>query len=286
MSDSPPSGATEAYKRGPAHVARMHALSVVGPDETVRTVVDRLAERLGEDGRVATIRRTDADPRNGPADARFEFAEDGWRASGRARSPKQLLDDIAPDHDYAFLAGFPEARVPALVAGDTDVDPAGEPLLEVDDAAGVDPAEVRTRLDATEPYETLESLVARAKRSDEAPYSGAIATFTGRVRAKDGADDDPTEYLEFEKYEGVAEERMDAIGAELEEREGVFEVLMHHRTGVIEYGEDIVFVVVLAGHREEAFRTVQDGINRLKDEVPIFKKEVTTDGQFWVHERD
>ena len=78
---------------------------------------------------------------------------------------------------------------------------------------------------------------------------------------------------------------MDAISAELEEREGVFEVVMHHRTGVVEYGEDIVFVVVLAGHRDEAFRTVEDGINRLKDEVPIFKKEVTTDEQFWVHER-
>lgn len=60
---------------------------------------------------------------------------------------------------------------------------------------------------------------------------------------------------------------------------------MHHRTGVIEYGEDIVFVVVLAGHRGEAFQTVEDGINRLKDEVPIFKKEVTTDEQFWVHDQ-
>jgi molybdopterin synthase catalytic subunit len=60
---------------------------------------------------------------------------------------------------------------------------------------------------------------------------------------------------------------------------------MHHRVGVIEDGEDIVFVVVLAGHREEAFRTVEDGINRLKDEVPIFKKERTTDEEFWVHEQ-
>jgi len=60
---------------------------------------------------------------------------------------------------------------------------------------------------------------------------------------------------------------------------------MHHRTGVIDYGDDIVFVVVLAGHREEAFRAVEDGINRLKAEVPIFKKEVTDAEEFWVHER-
>ena len=68
-------------------------------------------------------------------------------------------------------------------------------------------------------------------------------------------------------------------------RDGVLRVLMHHRVGVVEDGADIVFVVVLAGHRREAFRTVEDGIDRLKDEVPIFKKETTTDEEFWVHDR-
>jgi molybdopterin synthase catalytic subunit len=63
-------------------------------------------------------------------------------------------------------------------------------------------------------------------------------------------------------------------------------VLLHHRTGVVEAGEDIVFVVVLAGHRREAFRTVEDGIDRLKDEVPLFKKEVTVEETFWRHDRD
>jgi molybdopterin synthase catalytic subunit len=106
------------------------------------------------------------------------------------------------------------------------------------------------------------------------------------VRAKDSPDDARTEHLSFEKYEEVAESRLEAISRELTEREGVFEVLMHHRVGLMQDGEDIVFVVVLAGHREEAFRTVEDGINRLKDEVPIFKKETTTDEEFWLHETD
>jgi molybdopterin synthase catalytic subunit len=47
----------------------------------------------------------------------------------------------------------------------------------------------------------------------------------------------------------------------------------------------VLMLVVLAGHRTEAFRAVEDAINRLKDEVPIFKKEVTEDGEFWVHDR-
>lgn len=273
----------------------MHVLSVVGPDAAARAVADRLANRLAEESRVAEVHRTETTvgSHDEPATARYEFTDEGWSATGTDRSVRDLLDDLAPDYDYALLVGVPEADVPTVAIGDEstgEVDTenderAGEVLLSAENAPDVDIAEVRARLDATEPYETLESLVAEVKRSEEAPYSGAIATFTGRVRAKDDLDDDPTEFLEFEKYEGVAEDRMAAITAELEERDGVFEVVMHHRTGVIEYGRDIVFVVVLAGHRDEAFQTVEDGINRLKDEVPIFKKEVTTDEQFWVHER-
>jgi molybdopterin synthase catalytic subunit len=45
-------------------------------------------------------------------------------------------------------------------------------------------------------------------------------------------------------------------------------------------------VVVLAGHREEAFRTVEDGIDRLKAEVPLFKKEVTVSDEFWAHQHE
>ena len=275
----------------------MHVLSVVGPDAAARAVADRLANHLGEQRRVAEIYRSESavERHDEPVTARYEFTDDGWSATGRARSVQELLDDLAPDYDYALLVGVPEADVPTVVIGeenvgeaseaDADDATAGDVLLTVENAADVDPAAVRARLDATDPYETLESLVAEVKRSEDAPYSGAIATFTGRVRAKEDPDDSPTEFLEFEKYEGVADDRMAAISAELEERDGVYEVVMHHRTGVIEYGRDIVFVVVLAGHREEAFRTVEDGINRLKDEVPIFKKEVTTDEQFWVHER-
>jgi molybdopterin synthase catalytic subunit len=279
----------------------MHVLGVVGRGTEARATADRLVDRLGNDP-VAVVRRTDVDatgdeattgekslPTDGSATTTYELGTDGWTATGRDRSLSDLLDDLAPDHQYALVVGFPEADVPTVVVGDAGSDGAGvvagEVLLEAETAETVDPADVRARLDATEPYETLESLVAEAKRSADAPYSGAIATFTGRVRAKEDPDDEPTEFLEFEKYEGVAAERLADVRAELEDREGVYEVVMHHRTGVVEYGEDIVFVVVLAGHREEAFRTVEDGINRLKDEVPIFKKEVTTDEQFWVHEQ-
>jgi len=196
-----------------------------------------------------------------------------------------LFTEVAPDYDYAVLEGFPEASIPRVVLGG-DGPGEGTTVATAPDPDALDLDDVIDRLRDLEPYVTLESLVASVKRSSNAERAGAIATFTGRVRARDGDDDEPTEFLEFEKYEGVAEQRMDRLETELAEREGVQKVRLHHRTGRIPYGEDIVFVVVLAGHREEAFRTVEDGINRLKDEVPIFKREVTVEEEFWVHQRD
>lgn len=266
-----------------ARHTRMQTLSIVGPGAAA--VRDEIVAHL--DGRVATVGRTESagvDDSDAEADGRFELSENGgWTGSGEDRSFADLLDDLAPEYEYAVISGFSKLRLPTVVVGDEEVP--GDVLRRVDDAADLDPADLAAELDELDPYVTLESLVAEAKRSPLADRSGAIATFTGRVRAKDSEDDSPTTHLKFEKYEGVAEQRMADIASELEEREGVFEVLFHHRTGVVVDGEDIVFVVVLAGHRREAFRTVEDGIDRLKDEVPLFKKETTEDEEFWVHDR-
>jgi len=275
----------------------MKVLGVVGPSDSGKTtLVERLVGRLGDRGSVATVKRLTHEPdvdtdgkdtarhRAAGADVTYGLADDGWFATGADRTLGETLDDLAPDYDYVVLEGFSDAAVPQVVLGDRDH--RGEALATGPDADAVDIDAVLDELAATEPHETLGSLVRQVKASPRAERAGAIATFTGRVRAKESPDDEPTKYLEFEKYEGVADDRMEAISAELAERDGVLDVVMHHRTGVIDYGEDIVFVVVLAGHREEAFRTVEDGIDRLKDEVPLFKKEVTVDEEFWVHEQE
>jgi molybdopterin synthase catalytic subunit len=247
--------------------------------------------------------RTDEFGRYRAAGARpvYGLDEEGWGAVGEGLDLRDALYAMAPACDFCVVEGATrgiERPLPRVALGEegagghpgTNADAeddttAGPVLARAPDAEGIDPEEVREALTSTEPIETLESLVGEAKRSPRAPQSGAIATFTGRVRAQEDAEDTATEYLAFEKYEGVAEKRMKGIGAELEERDGVHEVLMHHRSGRLDYGEDIVFVVVLAGHRGEAFDTVEDGIDRLKAEVPIFKKEVTVDEEFWVHDR-
>ncbi|ELZ18195.1 bifunctional molybdopterin-guanine dinucleotide biosynthesis protein MobB/MoaE [Natrinema thermotolerans DSM 11552] len=277
----------------------MHVLGVrdAGADgDALEAVVDRVVDRLSERGRVGVV-RYDATIADGTqvresatrgGDVTYDLGVDGdWTASGTGMGVRDALDRLATDCEYAVVVGVPSLQYPSiLVGGDgSDREAAGEVLATVEGPAGLDLAALVDDLEAAEPHRTLESLVARVKASPAADRAGAIATFTGRVRAKDSADDARTQYLEFEKYEGVADERLAALEADLESRDGVFAVELYHRTGIVEDGEDIVFVVVLAGHRGEAFRTVEDGINRLKDEVPLFKKEVTVEDEFWVHER-
>lgn len=284
----------------------MQVFGVIGPESG--GLVDRIAEHTadiavvrrrnvdgeGTDGRSAggegasLARELESEPAGHTAvvgATTYTLSGDGWSATGDELTLAEALDRLAPDHDLAVVEGFPEADLPQVVVG-AEADNGGEVL-----SVAPDPEEVRLenllgRVADLDHHETLESLVSEVKRSPGADRAGAIATFTGRVRQKDAPTDPPTEYLEFEKHEGVADRRMRAIEDELEAREGVYEVAMHHRTGIVPAGDDIVFVVVLAGHRREAFRTVEDGIDRLKQEVPLFKKEVTSDETFWVHERE
>jgi molybdopterin synthase catalytic subunit len=269
----------------------MQTLCVIGEGSlsTVQTVAERLTD--SREGRVATVDSTEdlseAVEGSSDIDGTFRVDSDGrWTGTGTGRSVTELLDSIATDYEYAVVAGVAHHRLPTVVIGDAETPPTAEIVDSAPTAADLDTESIVDRIDSLEPHISLETLVDRAKASPKADRSGAIATFTGRVRAKDSPSDARTEHLSFEKYEGVAEERLAAISQELTEREGVFEVLLHHRVGLMRDGEDIVFVVVLAGHREEAFRTVEDGINRLKDEVPIFKKETTTDEEFWLHETE
>ncbi|PSP83517.1 molybdopterin synthase [Halobacteriales archaeon QS_6_64_34] len=276
----------------------MYVLGIVGHSDTGKTtLVERLTERCSTDADVATVKHCTNSPdvdTEGKDTARHRAAgaaetvaltDDGeWFATGESRTLTDTLDALAPDYDYAFVEGYSDAAIPKVVLGDRE---AADPVIYRAEGGGdADLDSILAALDERDPYVTLETLVESVKRSPAKDRAGAIATFTGRVRAKDSPDDRPTKHLEFERYDGVARGRMADLRADLEARDGVHAVRLHHKTGVVEAGEDIVFVVILAGHRGEAFSAVQDGINRLKDEVPLFKKEVTVDGEFWAHERE
>jgi molybdopterin synthase catalytic subunit len=116
------------------------------------------------------------------------------------------------------------------------------------------------------------------------PAIGAVGTFVGVVRGETGSRE--TEYLEYEAYPDMAEAKLRQIGEEIRERwPTVREVAIVHRIGRLEVGEIIVVIAVSSAHRKEVFDATHYAIDRLKQIVPIWKKEVWSDGQVWKSEQ-
>ena len=115
------------------------------------------------------------------------------------------------------------------------------------------------------------------------PAIGAVVTFVGVVRGE--TDGREVRCLEYEAYPEMAEETLCQIGAEIRERwETIREVTIVHRVGRLEIGETAVVIALSAAHRPEMFDALHYAIDRLKEIVPIWKKEVWADGEEWVSE--
>ena len=114
-------------------------------------------------------------------------------------------------------------------------------------------------------------------RSDRA---GAIATFVGTTRVESRGR--TVQRLEYEAYEGMAEQVMAQIAAALQERYDLCEIAIHHRTGRVDIGEPSVVIAVSAPHRQDALAACKDAIDTLKEQVPLWKKEIDEGGEEWI----
>lgn len=114
-------------------------------------------------------------------------------------------------------------------------------------------------------------------RAVEAGEAGAIVHFLGVVR--NNTEGREVAYLEYEAYPPMAEKKMAEIAQEIHEKWGLDSVAMIHRVGRLEIGEVSVAVAVASPHRKEAFEACHYAMNRLKQIVPIWKREVWTDGE-------
>jgi len=112
------------------------------------------------------------------------------------------------------------------------------------------------------------------------PHSGATVVFIGTVR--EWTRGRQTTYLEYEAYPEMAVEQLELIGREIEERWPGARVAIVHRVGKLEITEPSVVIAVATPHRAEAFDACRYAIERLKQIVPIWKKEVWADGEEWV----
>jgi molybdopterin synthase catalytic subunit/molybdopterin converting factor small subunit len=148
-------------------------------------------------------------------------------------------------------------------------------LAEGDEVAVIPPVSGGAFRLSEEPL-SLDAVV-REVASDDA---GAIATFTGTTRAQ--ARGRAVLRLEYEAYEGMAEDTMAAIAAELKERYDLVDVAIHHRTGTVGIGETSVVIAVSAAHRADALAGCRDAIDTLKERVPLWKKEFYEGGEEWI----
>jgi len=126
--------------------------------------------------------------------------------------------------------------------------------------------------------DSLEFLVSELKKqTDEA---GAIAVFVGAVRGTRG--DERVLRLEYEAHKDLALDRMKRIIEEAKAKYGIFDAVIQHRLGAVKVGEDVMYVLVASKHRTEAFQALSEIVERVKHEVPIWKKEVTEKKSYWV----
>lgn len=133
---------------------------------------------------------------------------------------------------------------------------------------------------------TLQKIVDEIRKNPKINEVGAIACFIGIVRGI-GKNGGKVEKLEFETYEEKANEILSKICEEtIGKYSDVVDVHIHHNIGTLNVGDDIVYVVVAGGHRQEVFQALREAVERFKKEAPIWKKEYTDMGSYWVTNKD
>lgn len=154
---------------------------------------------------------------------------------------------------------------------------AEEPLAEGDELALLPPVAggaPRAQL-TSEPVGTDE-VVARVHH----PGAGAVVVFVGTVR--DHAHGKAVERLEYEAYEPMAQRQLERIAEQCEAERPGTRVAMVHRHGKLGVGEVSVVIAVSSAHRGDAFEGCRECLERIKTDVPIWKREVGPDGESWV----
>jgi molybdopterin synthase catalytic subunit/molybdopterin converting factor small subunit len=122
--------------------------------------------------------------------------------------------------------------------------------------------------------------VGAVMREVESDTAGAVASFVGTVRAR--SRDRDVLYLEYEAYEGMAEQVMADLASALKSKYALCEVAITHRVGRVEVGEASVAIAISAPHRQDALAACTEAIETLKHSVPLWKKEVYEGGEEWI----
>ena len=207
-------------------------------------------------------------------------------ARERTRVTEHRLELPGPatveDVSRALVAAFPalgplmpqlRVAVDEAFAQATDVVPDGAEVALIPPVAGGAPAGLFRVVD--EPL-SLAAVVEAVSRVSQ----GGVVTFTGVVR--DHSKGKRVTRLDYEAYAPMAERKLADIAREAREQWPGAEVAVMHRVGTLVPGDLAVVIAASAPHRREAFRACEHVIERLKQDVPIWKKEYAEDGEVWV----
>ncbi len=186
-------------------------------------------------------------------------------AGSRVGDLWELLERRHPD--LAGLAGRLAMAVDGRLAGrDTPLADGAEVALLPPVSGGAPAAAL---VDGPIDVEALRRQVA-------APGCGAVLTFLGAVR--DAHRGRPVSQLDYDAYRPMALERLERIAAELEGESPGLRVAIVHRLGTVPVGEPSVAIAVASPHRAAAYEASRAALERLKREVPIWKRELYADG--------
>jgi molybdopterin synthase catalytic subunit len=129
----------------------------------------------------------------------------------------------------------------------------------------------------------LDQILEYFSKLDNYREAGAVACFEGIVREDPARDlDAKVVRLEYEAYTEVALKKMREIRDAMLKRNGIIEVALHHVIDAVNVSEPSLFVAVLGKHRQDVFPVLSEAVERVKKEVPIWKKELTTKSSYWV----
>lgn len=137
---------------------------------------------------------------------------------------------------------------------------------------------------------TLNDLMESIRKNKEYSKTGAITLFIGVARGEN-QQGEKVEKLTLEAYEEKANETLEKICNDLQQKPGIADVQIHHMLGEFDVGEDLVYVSVAGSHRTQIFPVLREAVERYKHEAPVFKKErvVAADGkvrEVWVSEKE
>jgi molybdopterin synthase catalytic subunit len=193
----------------------------------------------------------------------------------RAGWSRRELDGLARVADVWPALELGEEPGGLLYAVNREYAEPGQELRDGDEVALIPPVSGGAFRVTEEPL-SLDAAVAEV--ADQ--RAGGIATFTGTVRRQSRGRE--VLHLEYEAYAEMAEDVITQLAAELDGAHDLCGIAIHHRVGRVEIGEPSVVIAVSAPHRQDALAACREAIDRLKETVPLWKKEVYEGGEEWL----